>query len=139
MKPDWLRAASFTGYGVTLAVGLGVPIPILDEDLARTAGASDEELTAKVVDYSTDYPNAAGGPLGEVTYAELRSGKIALDGREVPTAGLSSRAGARRIARELKGWIESGQFLLAEKVAPLPGPESGQKFAPFSGEVLSIE
>jgi uncharacterized protein (DUF39 family) len=139
MKADWLRAASFTGYGVTIAVGLGVPIPILDEDLARTAGASDEELTAKVVDYSTDYPNATGAPLGEVTYADLKSGKITLDGKEIPTAGLSSHAGARKIALELKKWIESGEFLLTEKVAPIPGPESGQKFRPFSGNILSIE
>jgi len=139
MKADWLRAASFTGYGVTLAVGLGVPIPILDEDLARTAGASDEELTAKVVDYSTDYPNASGAPLGEVTYADLKSGKIVVNGKEIPTAGLSSRAGARKIALKLKKWLESGEFLLAEKVAPIPGPVSGQKFKPFSGNVLRIE
>ena len=139
MKADWLRAASFTGYGVTAAVGLGIPIPILDEDLARTAGASDEELTAKVIDYSTDYPNASGGPLGEVTYAELKSGKITVDGKEIPTAGFSSHAGAKKIAAELKRWIDSGEFLLSEKVAPIPGPESGQKFKPFSGEVLRIE
>jgi uncharacterized protein (DUF39 family) len=139
MDPRFLRAASFTGYGVSLAVGLGVPVPVLDEDLARTAGAADEELTAKVVDYSTDYPNGVGSPLGEVTYAELRSGKITIDGKEVPTAGLSSRARAKEIASELKKWIESGEFLLSEKVAPIPGPESGRKFKPFSGEVSRIE
>ncbi len=139
MKADWLRGASFAGYGVTAAVGLGIPIPILDEDLARTTGASDEELTAKVIDYSTDYPNASGGPLGEVTYAELKSGKITLDGKEIPTAGLSSHAGAKKIAAELKKWIDSGEFLLSESVAPIPGPESGQKFKPFSGEILRLE
>ena len=113
-------------------VGLGVPIPILDEDLARTAGASDRELTAKVVDYSTDYPNAAGAPLGEVTYADLKSGKITVGGKEIPTAGLSSHPGARKIALDLKKWIESGEFLLSEKIAPIPGPDSGQKFRAFS-------
>ena len=140
MSPKYLRGASFTGYGVTLAVGLGVPIPILDEDLARTAGASDEELTAKVVDYSTDYPNATGGgPMGEVTYAELKSGKITVSGKEVPTAGLSSYAAARKIAAELKAWIQKGDFRLTEKLAPIPGPDSGQKCDPFSGKILHIE
>ena len=133
MSADWLRGTSFTGYGVTLTVGLGVPIPILDEELARTAGAADDEITAKIVDYSTDYPNGTGKPLGEVTYAELKSGKISVDGKEVPTAGLSSYSRARKIAQTLKGWIDAGKFLLSEKVAPIPGPESGKKFKPFSG------
>ena len=133
MSADWLRGTTFTGYGVTLTVGLGVPIPILDEDLARTAGAGDDEITAKIVDYSTDYPNGTGKPLGEVNYAQLKSGKITIDGKQVPTAGLSSYSGAKKIARTLKGWIEAGKFLLVEKVAPIPGPESGKKFKPFSG------
>ena len=140
MSAKYLRAASFTGYGVTQAVGLGIPIPILDEDLARTAGAADDELTAKVVDYSTDYPNASGdGPLGEVTYAELKSGSIKVNGKDIPTAGLSSYAAAKRIASELKEWIQSGKFLLSESVAGIPGPESGQKCGPFSGKVHHIE
>ncbi len=140
MSHEYLRGASFTGYGVTLAVGIGVPIPILDERLARQAGASDKELTAKVVDYSTDYPNASGdGPLGEVSYAELKSGSITVGGKEVPTAGLSSYAKAKKIAGELKSWIESGKFLLSEKLAPIAGPESGKKCKPFQGNVLHIE
>jgi len=139
MSVEYLRAASLAGYGVSLAVGIGIPIPILDEDLARTAGAGDDELAAPVVDYSTDYPNGAGEPLGKVTYAELKSGSITVGDKGVATAGLSSYARARRIARELKGWIESGEFLLAEKTAPIPGPESGQEFRPFSGEILGLE
>jgi uncharacterized protein (DUF39 family) len=133
MSPEFLRAASITGYGVSMAVGIGVPIPILDEEVARAAGASDEEITAPVVDYSTDYPNAEGEPLAHVTYAELKSGRIRLEGRDVPTAGLSSYARARQIARVLKDWVDSGRFLLSEKVDPLPGPESGVRSHPFSG------
>ena len=29
MSPEYLRAATMTGYGVTLYVGLGVPLPVL--------------------------------------------------------------------------------------------------------------
>ncbi len=32
MKPQWLRGTSMLGYGVTLSVGIGIPIPILDEE-----------------------------------------------------------------------------------------------------------
>ena len=138
MNADYLRAASITGYGVSLAVGIGVAVPVLDEELARTTGAGDDEILAPVIDYSTDYPSGGGEPLARVNYAELKSGKITLNGKEIPTAGLSSYARAKRIALELKQWVESGRFLLTEKVAPLPGPQGGSDFRPFSGRVIRI-
>jgi hypothetical protein len=39
---------------------------------------------------------------------------------------------AREIAGALKSWIQAGRFLLTEKVASLPGPESGQTFRPLN-------
>ena len=126
MSPKWLRGVSLVGYGVSLAVGLGVPIPVLDEDVVRHAAVKDEEIVAPVVDYSTDYPQAISQSLGQVTYKELKSGRIMVDGKEVPTAGLSSYARAKEIATELKEWIRKGEFLLSQSVAPLPGPDSGQ-------------
>lgn len=131
MNDTWLRGMSMRGYGVSLYVGVGIPIPILDAEMARCTAVSDRDLVAPIVDYSSDYPQSAGEPLGEVSYAELRSGSITLGGREVRTASLSSYHHARRIAEELKGWIRDGSFLLAEPVAPLPGPESGQATTPI--------
>ncbi|MFH0910217.1 MAG: homocysteine biosynthesis protein [Planctomycetota bacterium] len=133
MKPEWLRGISMRGYGVTLNVGLGVPIPILDVEMARFTAVKDEDIVAQVVDYSTDYPypSKAKGGLGQVTYAELKSGFITVDGKEIPTSGLSSYHHAREIAEELKGWILAGRFLLTEPVAALPGMESGQGFKPL--------
>ncbi len=131
MQARWLRGASFTGYGVTLAVGLGLPIPILDEEILAAAAVSDEELVAPVVDYSQAYPNCQGETLGEVTVAQLKSGEITVAGKKVATAGLSSYTKAREIALILKEWIVSGSFLLTEPVAPLPGPASGYAVKPF--------
>ena len=37
MSPKWLKAVSFTGYGVTLSVAVGVPIPVLDEEIVKYA------------------------------------------------------------------------------------------------------
>ena len=71
------------------------------------------------------------GNLGTVTYKELKTGKITVDGKEIPTAGLSSYARAKEIATTLKEWVEKGEFLLTEPVLPIPGPESGQKFKPL--------
>ncbi|RKY89336.1 hypothetical protein DRQ15_09090, partial [candidate division KSB1 bacterium] len=63
-----------------------------------------------------------------VSYAELKSGKILIQGKEVPTTPLSSYSKAREIAETLKAWIKKGEFLLTEPVAALPGPESGVSF-----------
>ncbi len=127
MNNKWLRGASFLGYGATLVVGIGVPIPILNEEMARFTSVKDENIFAPVVDYSNSHQNLAPGSLGEVSYAELKSGIIKVSGKEVPTASLSSYSKAKEIAEILKDWIISGKFLLTKPVAPLPGVESGIK------------
>jgi len=127
MMPRWLVGTSFLGYGATLTVGIGIPIPILNEEILQYTLVTDADILAPVVDYSDAYPNRKPDILAEVSYAELKSGKINLDGKEVPTASLSSYPGAVEIASTLKQWISSGRFLLSDPVAPLPGVESGIK------------
>jgi uncharacterized protein (DUF39 family) len=131
MKAEWLRGVSFQGYGVTLNVGIGIPIPILNEEIAQYTGVKDEEIFAPVVDYSREYPYGEKIGLGEVSYAQLKSGEITLRGQRVPTASLSSYPKAVEIAEILKNWIKNGTFLLTEPVALLPGPETGITFKPL--------
>jgi uncharacterized protein (DUF39 family) len=131
MSARYLRGASFTGYGVTLTVGVGIPIPILDEEIMKFVAVSDAEIVAPVVDYSEAYPNCKPGTLAEVTVAQLKSGEVTVNGKKVITAGLSSYVRAREIAQVLKKWIAEGDFLLAEPLAPLPAPESGYAFKPL--------
>jgi uncharacterized protein (DUF39 family) len=120
METAFLRGVSMQGYGVSLAVGVGVPIPILDDQMAQFTAISDSDIIAPVVDYSENYPEMKGKPLGYVTYAELRSGRIKIGGREIETAALSSYAKAREIADILRDWIAKGKFLLGEPVEALP-------------------
>ena len=120
MSPRWLRGLSFLGYGATLQVGLGIPIPILNEEIMAYTAVRDRDILTPVTDYSRSYPHREGGNLGMVSYAELNSGSITLNGRRVPTAPLSSIPGAREIALTLKDWIMSGRFLLSRPAAPLP-------------------
>ena len=127
MNPKWLVGTSFLGYGATLTVGIGVPIPILNEEILEYTLVTDADILAPVVDYSDAYPNRKPDVLAEVSYAELKSGNIVVDGKEIPTASLSSYPGALEIANTLKDWIKKGAFLLTEPVAPLPGVESGIK------------
>jgi len=131
MKPRWLVGTSMLGYGCTLTVGIGVPIPILSEEILRYTTVTDAEIFSAIVDYSSAYPNLKPDILGEVSYAQLKSGKIKLQGKEVPTASLSSYPRAVEIANMLKEWIVSGKFLLTEPVAPLPGVESGITLKPL--------
>lgn len=127
MNSKYLKGASFVGYGVSLAVGLGVPIPILDEEILKHCAASDADLVAPIVDYSVSYPNCKPDNLGFVSYAELRSGSIEVQGKKVRTSSLSSYAKAREIAGELKNWISQGEFLLNAPYENLPSVESGKK------------
>jgi uncharacterized protein (DUF39 family) len=120
MAPEWLAAASILGYGVSLFVGIGIPIPILDEEMARYTAVKDKDIYTQIYDYSMDYPKGLSKPLAEVSYEELRSGTIEVDGKKVITAPLSSYYKARQIANILKEWIEGGKFTLGEPQQILP-------------------
>jgi len=128
MKPEWLRGTSMLGYGTTTTVGIGVPIPILNEEIVRYTAVRDQDIVAAIVDYSDAYPQRKPDVLGEIDYASLKSGTITIQGQDVPTASLSSYPKAVELANLLKEWIKAGEFLLTEPVAPLPGVESGVKF-----------
>jgi uncharacterized protein (DUF39 family) len=111
MSPDYLRAATMSGYGVTMYVGLGVPLPVLDLDVVRATAVRDEDISVDIMDYGV--PSRDRPALQKVTYAELRSGTVELNGEEVRTSPLSSYRRARQVAGELKRWIEAGTMTLS--------------------------
>ncbi|MCX5835439.1 MAG: homocysteine biosynthesis protein, partial [Deltaproteobacteria bacterium] len=120
MTPGWLVGASMLGYGVSLYVGIGIPVPILNEEMARYTAVKDEDIYTQIYDYSMDYPKGVAKSLGEVNYKSLRSGEITINGTRIVTAPLSSYFKAREISLILKEWIERGDFLLGEPQQPLP-------------------
>jgi uncharacterized protein (DUF39 family) len=128
MSPEWLVGVSFRGYGSSLAVGLGIPIPILDENMAIYTAVKDEDIYTQIIDYSSSYPNLEPGSLGKINYKQMKSGSIEIQGKKVPTSSLSSYPGAKKIANTLKEWIQNGKFLLSEPVQPLPSADSGLTF-----------
>jgi len=121
MRPRYLRGVSIQGYGCSLAVGLGIPIPLLNEEIAAATAVTDEEIFTQVVDYGNDYPSGQARRLAKVSYAELKSGRIRFQGREIQTVPLSSTVMAREIAVKLQDRIARGRFLLGEPQQRLPG------------------
>lgn len=118
MNLDYLRAASFTGYGTTLYLGIGIPIPILDEKLAAATAIRDEDIMTSIQDYAVGSRNKP--VIRQVNYAELRSGMVQIKGKDVPTSSLSSFKKAREISEELKEWIKRGEFYVTMPVERLP-------------------
>ena len=139
MSPRWLVGTSFYGYGATLTVGIGVPIPILSEEILGYTAVTDQDIMAPIVDYFEAYPQRNPDVLGEVSYAQLKSGKIKVQGKDVPTASLLSYSRAVEIASTLKQQIENGEFYLTEPVAPLPGVESGMACKPLQERPIEKE
>ena len=138
MSSRWLVGTSMLGYGPTLTVGIGVPIPILSEEILKYTTITDDQIIGTIIDYSDAYPNRRNESVGEVTYAQLKSGKITVQGKRVPTASLSSYPRAVEIANILKGWIKAGKFELTQPVAYLPGVESGVTFKPLNERPITI-
>lgn len=115
MSTEYLRAAYYEKYGVSMFVGIGIPIPVLDEDMARRVSIRNEQIETTVADYGN-----GNQVLGKTNYAALQSGEIEIGGRKVRTAPVASLAQARKIAGTLKSWIQKGEFLLTEPVCPMP-------------------
>jgi len=121
MKPEYMRAAYFPGYGATLFVGIGIPIPILDADMARFTAVSNREIETKIIDFGVARRER---PLvRKVTYEELISGKVEINGEEVRVSPLSSFYMAEKIMEELKRQIERGEFFLTAPVDRIPARE----------------
>ena len=128
MNAKWVRGVSLTGYGASMMMGIGIPIPILNEEILEYTTVTDADIFAPVVDYGIAYPNAQPGNLGLVSYAQLKSGEIEVNGKKVRTAPLSSYIAAKEIAATLKEWIAAGKFLIGQPSQLLPtasGKEGG--------------
>jgi uncharacterized protein (DUF39 family) len=119
MLPEFVRGVTLRGYGVSLALGVGVPIPVLNEDVLKRTCVRDRDIMAPVVDYSHEYPQNTGKVICYVNYEQLRSGRIEVGGKEVEVGSLSSYYRALQIANLLADEIRRGDFRLAEPITPL--------------------
>ncbi len=116
MSSRFLKAAYIEGYGVTLYVGVGIAIPLLDLEMVKAVSIRDEEIDVNILDYA----EVSRPRIGTTNYKELKSGFVHINGKRIITGTLSSLYKAREIAEELKKMVKNGNFFLTEPVAPLP-------------------
>jgi uncharacterized protein (DUF39 family) len=117
MNARWVRGCYFKNYGTSLMLGVGVPLPVLSEKVIERCAVLDQDIVAPVVDFSI--PRRVRPTFGLVSYAQLKTGRMTIEGKSVRVAPLGSIARSRQVAIELQTWIKNGQFLLAEGVVPL--------------------
>ncbi len=111
MSSRYIRAAIYEKYGVSMFVGVGIPIPILDEDMLIKTAVRNRDIQTVLVDKSgRENLNI------KLNYEQLRSGYVEIRGNKVHTAPLSSIKFAREIASELKKQVQQGEFLITEPV-----------------------
>ncbi|MBW4639896.1 MAG: homocysteine biosynthesis protein [Gloeocapsa sp. UFS-A4-WI-NPMV-4B04] len=118
MDARWVRGCYFKSYGPSLMLGVGVPLPVLNEEVVALCAVQDKDLVAPIVDFSI--PRRVRPTFGLVSYAQLKSGRITIEGKPIRVAPLASMFLSRQVAIELKQWIEAGTFTLTEPVAPIP-------------------
>lgn len=118
MDAKFMRGLDIYGYGTSLALGVGVPLPVINEDVVKRASIRDRDIYANLIDYSVT--SKSRPTLAQYNYEQLRSGTITYEGHAIRTSSLSSYWGARKVANELKDWIENGEFELIEPIKKLP-------------------
>lgn len=126
MQSKWVRGCYFKNYGPSIMLGVGIPLPVLNEKVVANCAIQDRDIVAPVVDFSI--PRRVRPTFGLVSYAQLKSGRIKIEGKVVRSAPLASIFLSDRVALELKEWISSGEFTLTESVAPIPMDKT---FLPF--------
>ena len=97
-------------------VGIGIPIPVIDEDMVRRLSIRNSQIETNIIDYGSGNFEI----LGQTDYETLFSGEIILNGKKIRTAPLSSVKVARDIADVLKNEIAEGRFFLTEPLALFP-------------------
>ena len=133
MEPEYMKAITMPGYGVTMLLGIGIPIPVLDEEIAKATAVRDDQIFTEIIDFGV--PRRNRPVVRKVSYAELKSGKVEINGEEVRVSSLSSLYMARKIMKELKKMIEKGEFFLTQPVERIP---TKSEFKPMKEKEVKV-
>ncbi len=118
MSTEFIKPAVYEKYGTSMFVGVGIPIPVLDEDMLKCLIVEDKDIYTSVSDYSIR--GADSKPIAKVSYEQLKSGFIKIEGKTVRTSPMTSMHKSKEIASILKEMIQNGSFTLNEPVVNFP-------------------
>ncbi len=118
MDAEFVRGATYPGYGTTLYLGIGAAIPILNDRLAKSTACRHADISTMVLDYGIQ--ELKRPTIANVTYEDLLAGSLSIAGKKAKTACLSSFKLAEKIMDRLKEWIEDREFTLTAPAERLP-------------------
>ncbi|MEM4457192.1 MAG: CBS domain-containing protein, partial [Archaeoglobaceae archaeon] len=93
----------------------------------------DNEIKTTIIDFGVARRNRP--VVREVSYAELKSGKVEINGQETRVSPLSSYYLAEKIMKELKKMIEKGEFFLT---MPVERIKRSEIFKPMKQKEIRI-
>lgn len=134
MQAKWVRGGYLKSFGPVLYIGVGVPIPVLNEEIAESLSITDEKINTTIVDFSI--PRRTKPTFGQCTYSELRTSTVLINKKPTLAAPLSSMAWAIDICNTLKESILNKTFLLAEPILPVNMTSEVKKFDSRIGELI---
>jgi uncharacterized protein (DUF39 family) len=122
MKPEFIRPVVIPGYGISISLGMGFAIPVINEDIAKSVIIRNKQIKTRLIDYAT------GKCIGFVNYEELMSGKVELSGKKIPSRTMTDIRASANIAEILQDWVRKGKFFITELVRNLPVEGRIKKF-----------
>lgn len=125
MSTDYIKPAIIENYGTSMYVGIGIPIPVIDEEMLKFVSIENKDIYTNIYDYGVQRKDRP--VVSKVSYEQLRSGCVEIDGKKIKTNTMSSLFKSREIADKLKEMIEKGEFLLQEPIQLFPEKNNGLK------------
>lgn len=113
MQAEYMRPIFIRGYGISIYIGIGVAIPVLNEKIVKKLTITNDQIWTNLLDYAT------GETIGEVNYRDLLDGTVRVRNRRLACHSLTDYPKSIKIMEVLKKRIQMRQFLLTTPAKPV--------------------
>ncbi|PWJ96542.1 uncharacterized protein (DUF39 family) [Oceanotoga teriensis] len=112
MDKEYIKPAILKGYGISMFIGIGIPIPVLNKDILKSLAIRNKDIYTNILDYSKENKPT----IKRVNYDQLRSGKVEINGKIIKTSSISSLYKSEKICIKLKEKILNKEFYLTKPI-----------------------
>lgn len=81
MSTDYIKPAIIENYGTSMYVGIGIPIPVIDEEMLKFVSIENKDIYTNIYDYGVQRKDRP--VVSKVSYEQLRSGCVEIDGKKL--------------------------------------------------------